>query len=147
MLTMSSERRRRCEIRAPGAPCIYCYDRRLSCTSSEPSKMLELNDSARFLNYQPSFDIPTPIDISRKGKAHLPDQSLCTELVQLYFDYVHDQFHTLFHKPSFMENLLQGQAPSILVNGMMALSARWVLHSTTSQANDAHWFSRTQVLQ
>lgn len=53
-------------------------------------------------------------------------RSLCAELIQLYFDYVHDQFHTLFHPPSFVEDVNRGQAPRILVYGMMALSARCV---------------------
>lgn len=53
-------------------------------------------------------------------------QSLCAELVQLYFDYVHDQFHTLFHPPCFVEDVNRGHAPRILVYGMMALSARCV---------------------
>lgn len=73
---------------------------------------------------QTSLDASTPIPLSQE--AGLADQSLCTELVQLYFNYVHDQFHTLFHPPSFMESLLQGKAPPILVYGMMALSARLV---------------------
>jgi hypothetical protein len=57
----------------------------------------------------------------------LPDQSLCAELVQLYFEYVHDKFHSLFHRPSFMEDVRNGQAPDILLYGMLALSARYVL--------------------
>ena len=58
-------------------------------------------------------------------KYTLPDQSLCTELVQLYFDYVHDKFHSLFHRPSLMEDLRRGQAPDNLIFGMLALSARY----------------------
>jgi hypothetical protein len=73
---------------------------------------------------QTNIDASMPIPLSQE--AGLPDQTLCTELVQLYFNYVHDQFHTLFHPPSFMESLSQGKAPPILVYGMMALSARLV---------------------
>lgn len=55
----------------------------------------------------------------------LPEQPLCRDLVQLYFDYVHDKFHSLFHRPSLVEDMLRGQAPKILIYGMLALSARY----------------------
>ena len=48
------------------------------------------------------------------------------ELVQLYFDYIHDKFHSLFHRPSMMEDVILRQAPPILLYGMLALSARLV---------------------
>lgn len=82
-------------------------------------------EHTQFYFPQFSVDASTPICFSQK-ETGLPDQSLCTELVQLYFDYVHDQFHTLFHRPSFIDNLSEGKAPPILVYGMMALSARLV---------------------
>ncbi|KAG7140369.1 putative transcriptional regulatory protein like [Verticillium longisporum] len=45
--------------------------------------------------------------------------------VELYFKYIHDQLHSLFHRPSFMLDLHGGTAPLVLVYGMMALSARF----------------------
>lgn len=76
----------------------------------------------------PSSDGPTSgLSISHKeGRQSIqsPDQSLCAELVRLYFNYVHDQFHTLFHQPSFEKDMARGKAPRILLYGMMALSAR-----------------------
>jgi hypothetical protein len=53
------------------------------------------------------------------------DKSLTFELVELYFKYIHDQFHSLFHRPSFMLDLHQGTAPLVIVYAMMALSARF----------------------
>ena len=75
-----------------------------------------------------------------------PVQSLAAELVQLYFDYVHDQFHTLFHQPSFMEDLENGKAHPILVYGMMALSARSVSdHTATKHVLTLVRFSKNSI--
>lgn len=54
----------------------------------------------------------------------VPDLSLQLELVNLYFDYVHDQFHSLFHPPTFREDVECRRAPLVIVYAMMALSAR-----------------------
>jgi hypothetical protein len=55
----------------------------------------------------------------------LPPWELCLELVDLYFDLIHDQFHSLFHRPSFIEQVRKGTAPRVLLFAMMALSARF----------------------
>lgn len=54
------------------------------------------------------------------------------ELVHLYFDFVHDQFHSLFHRPSLEEDVLNGTAPAVLLYGIMALSARFVSFNNTT---------------
>jgi hypothetical protein len=55
-------------------------------------------------------------------KTVLLDLSITLELVELYFDLVHDQFHTLFHRPSFIEAVLKDEAPPTIY-AMLALSA------------------------
>jgi hypothetical protein len=110
-----SERRRRCENRAPGLPCTFCVARNLPCSSGLAGKGIHGHDEP---NFSTAFYLP------QTDNCPLPTKSLCTELVQLYFDYVHDQFHTLFHPPSFMEDMNRGQTPRILLYGMIALSAR-----------------------
>lgn len=55
----------------------------------------------------------------------MPPRELQVELVQLYFDLIHDCFHSLFHAPSFIEVLRSGTAPQVIVYAMMALSARF----------------------
>lgn len=67
--------------------------------------------------------------VSLPEKYTLPDQPLCTELVELYFDYVHDKFHSLFHRPSLVEDIRRGQAPENLIYGILALSARYAFYS------------------
>ena len=54
----------------------------------------------------------------------LPGLALRLDLVRLYFDYIHDQFHSLFHRPSFVEDVLRDKVPSSIIYGMIALSAR-----------------------
>jgi Fungal specific transcription factor domain len=56
---------------------------------------------------------------------NFPEQSVCDELVDLYFDYLHDKQHSLFHRPSFVADQRKGHAPPMIVAAMMALSARY----------------------
>lgn len=51
---------------------------------------------------------------------------LVLELVPLYFQYVHNIAHTIFHEPSFMDRLQEGKASMTHVYAMCALAARWV---------------------
>ncbi|KAJ5757232.1 uncharacterized protein N7511_007414 [Penicillium nucicola] len=55
-------------------------------------------------------------------------QELYHELVPLYFRYIHNVAHTMFHEASFMRQLHEGQAPPILVYAMYALAARFSNH-------------------
>lgn len=55
----------------------------------------------------------------------LPEINLLLELVNLYFDYVHDQFHSLFHRPTFFEDIAQQAVPEGLLYGMVGLGARF----------------------
>jgi hypothetical protein len=71
----------------------------------------------------------------------LPDQDICNELVELYFDYVHDKFHSLFHRPSLVEDIRRGQAPENLIYGILALSARYAFQLGPSELADSGRFS------
>jgi hypothetical protein len=80
--------------------------------------------------YVPSVDVAPPPPkrraLTKKGSTvTLPPQALITELVQLYFDLIHDCFHSLFHPPTFIEDVARGDAPPVIVFAMMALSARY----------------------
>jgi hypothetical protein len=56
----------------------------------------------------------------------LPSMELCMELLGLYFSFIHDQFHSLFHRPSLEEDLRNGKVPPVILFAIMALSARFV---------------------
>jgi hypothetical protein len=46
-------------------------------------------------------------------------------LVELYFRYIHDTFHSLFHQPSLMQDVIDGTIPEVLLFGIVSLSARF----------------------
>lgn len=49
------------------------------------------------------------------------------ELVSLYFRFVHNIAHTLFHEASFIRRLNEGRAPMLHVHAMCALAARYFI--------------------
>jgi hypothetical protein len=51
--------------------------------------------------------------------------ALRQELVGLYFDYIHDQFHSMYHRPSFIEDVVGDRVPEIVLFAIFALSARF----------------------
>lgn len=63
----------------------------------------------------------------------LPPAAVCFHLATLYFDYVHDQLHTLFQKPAFMTDMVMNKCPPVIMFAVVALSARSVdqVHSTS----------------
>ncbi|KAG9231326.1 hypothetical protein BJ875DRAFT_383184, partial [Amylocarpus encephaloides] len=65
----------------------------------------------------------------------LPPLPLRRSLVQLYFDYIHNQFHTLFHPPTFLEDVSEDRVPHVLLYSMCALSARFSNDPSFSHIN------------
>lgn len=57
-------------------------------------------------------------------QVELPPMPLRLELVNLYFDYIHDQFHSLFHRPSFMDDVANDRVAPVVLLAIFALSAR-----------------------
>jgi hypothetical protein len=47
------------------------------------------------------------------------------ELVNLYFEYIHDQFHSIYHRPSLIEDVACERAPKIVLFAILALSSRF----------------------
>jgi hypothetical protein len=58
----------------------------------------------------------------------MPSPMLCEELVNLYFRYIHDTFHSLFHQPSLLEDLRAGTIPQVILLSIISLSARFSQH-------------------
>jgi hypothetical protein len=56
----------------------------------------------------------------------LPPQPLCEELVDLYFRFIHDTFHSPFHRPTMMQDVSQGTVPPVILYAIFSLSARSV---------------------
>ena len=81
---------------------------------------------------QPSSDqggatSPGQTDGEPVGGISLPPPAICYHLATLYFDYVHDQLHTLFQKPAFMTDMVMNKVPSVIMFAVVALSARYVI--------------------
>lgn len=74
----------------------------------------------------------------------LPPMPLRLQLVGLYFDYIHDQFHSLFHRPSFMADVASDRVAPVVLLAIFALSARY--GRTASDFNDPNLINREQVL-
>ncbi|KAJ5318345.1 hypothetical protein N7476_004765 [Penicillium atrosanguineum] len=80
----------------------------------------------------------------------LGTQSLCDELVDLYFEMIHDKQHALFHRPTFIAQQRSGQATAFLVLAMQALSARFSTHlyfgETKPSERGLHWAEQSRKL-
>jgi hypothetical protein len=129
-------RRRKCVGNATDAGCSHCISRNLQCSLAKlPSN---------------SWNVPPPVSPTyneftqhRGPIAEMPDQQLCEELVDLYFRYIHDSFHSLFHRPSLMEDVARGTLPKVLLFAIMSLSARYYMLS----CDFTTWLTCVQLLE
>lgn len=112
-------RRRKCEINSPGIGCTHCIRRGFQCSllTVSPTASGELSTP---------FTSPHGYMRIRDLTVELPPQSLCEELVDLYFRFIHDTFHSLFHHPTMVEDVSQGTVPPVILYAMISLSARSV---------------------
>lgn len=76
---------------------------------------LSFNDGMSGLTHYQSSD---------ESLQHLPPYDLCLELVELYFRYIHDTFHSILHKASFLEDVANGTASHAILLAMISLSSR-----------------------
>lgn len=77
---------------------------------------------ARSTDLGGSIESRAPVTNSRS--LNNVDGAVCNELVDIYFDLIHDKQHSLFHRPTFIADQREGRAPMVLVYAMMALAAR-----------------------
>lgn len=55
----------------------------------------------------------------------LPEISLLLEITSLYFDYIHDVFHSLFHKSTFIQDLIDGKISDAILFAIVGLALRF----------------------
>ncbi|KAF6807728.1 C6 transcription factor [Colletotrichum sojae] len=146
-------RRRKCQTREGLVGCIYCSERGIKCVQKPPpggyyeqrENQRKQNEEERQQHHhrqqqgsQGSQGSQGHASVSpgshASGRcsrcettphARLPSLPIRLDLVRLYFDYVHDQFHSLFHRPSFVEDALADRVPEGILYGICALSARF----------------------
>ncbi|KIW14590.1 hypothetical protein PV08_07374 [Exophiala spinifera] len=120
-------RRRKCELAGPEPPCAWCKERGLPCSLAEDVKLYHPKGQLS----QPSLDsslarsVGPHRDQTTTDAVQLPSAALCIELVELYFKYIHDLFHSLFHRPSVLEDVADGSMPEVLLFAIISLSARF----------------------
>lgn len=131
----SRARRRKCNF-ASGADvtaCEYCLSHGLPCTQGPPEGGYYARRQARkqklgVVQLMPASTQHWPCrwssDVQRSVE-ELPPIPARLELVKLYFDFIHDQFHSLFHRPTFMEDVVHGRVPTIVLFAIFALSSRF----------------------
>lgn len=133
-------RRRKCDTPQFGVSCTYCLERGIQCTRDSSSN----SQATGLLNNGPVSNLLlpriTPSQTATQASDSLPPFSICLELVNLYFDFIHDQFHSLFHKPSMIEDVKNGCASPVILLAMMALSARLLSpsHLTSFRSPQIH---------
>lgn len=55
----------------------------------------------------------------------LPGMRMLLEITNLYFDYIHDVFHSLFHKATFLQDLMDGRVPPAILFAIVGLALRF----------------------
>ncbi|KAE9571158.1 hypothetical protein CGMCC3_g12718 [Colletotrichum fructicola] len=135
-------RRRKCHSREGLEDCIHCHERGIKCVQKPPQGgYYEQRENERKKNQEEQErqhqhqgqTSPSPGShasgwcsrCETTPHATLPSLPVRLDLVILYFDYIHDQFHSLFHRPSFIEDALADRVPHGLLYGICALSARF----------------------
>lgn len=78
---------------------------------------------------------PAATDHGETTEVIMPPMAVRFHLANMYFDYIHDQLHTLFQKPAFMSDLAMGKIPPVILFAMIALAARSAHDSARAQAS------------
>ncbi|KAL2840423.1 hypothetical protein BJY01DRAFT_218545 [Aspergillus pseudoustus] len=116
-------RKRRCIPTIIGEACQLCNSLSIPCTLSvarhpttvsKPDGRIEPSPGP----HQPPAALEGPLGV-------LASREVCVELVQIYFRFIHDIPHTIFHEPSFLRRLNDGTASTIHIYAMCALAARF----------------------
>lgn len=107
--------------------CEHCLARGLVCRQVPPEGGYYAQRQAK-REAAATCQTLSPSEQSENTHGHeetLPPIPLRLHLVELYFDYIHDQFHSMFHRPSFTQDVASDRLPSILLFAMFALSSRF----------------------
>ncbi|KAH7000686.1 fungal-specific transcription factor domain-containing protein [Ilyonectria destructans] len=64
--------------------------------------------------------------------------SFCKEASLEYFRVIHDKHHSIFHQPSFEENLQNDAVPEVILNAVVALGARFSKNLSVQPGDTRH---------
>ncbi|KAL5046700.1 hypothetical protein BDW71DRAFT_197353 [Aspergillus fruticulosus] len=128
---------KRCITSHSGGPCTSCFQKKWECDLADNSRG---NSGGGAPNGSPGDRLPIPriqrgsetrsaaaegkISVRQSGFS-LPPESVCNELVDLYFDLIDEKQLLLFHRATFIAEQRAGKVSEFLVLGMIALMARF----------------------
>ena len=102
--------KRKCRSVRIGDSCNPCIRKSLPCSNRSSRRRYQPHDNSL---------IPAPCD-----NIQPPYSDEVIYLVDLYFDYIHDKPHTLFHEPSFKASVVDGTVSRTVLLCIIGLSAR-----------------------
>jgi hypothetical protein len=107
--------------------CEYCLSHGLQCIQGPPEGGYYAKRRAKLQEHGPPQQNPANHDLRAKGHVRegLPSTEVRQELTRLYFDYIHDQFHSMYHRATLMDDVENDRVPSIVLFAIFALSARF----------------------
>jgi len=100
--------KRRCSYVRIGDSCNPCIKRNLPCSNQASRRQRTGNSSSTEL-----CDAVQP-----------PYSEDIIHLVDLYFDYIHDKPHSLFHEPSFKASITDGTVSRTVLLSIIAITSR-----------------------
>ncbi|KAL4808029.1 hypothetical protein BDV18DRAFT_95429 [Aspergillus unguis] len=136
--TQCRSRKKRCITPGTGSPCTSCSQKNWKC---------DLVTKKRVSPSTTSTNAPFPILAPQRAivpagsRQSLPPDSVCNELVDLYFELIEEKQLLLFHHSTFIAAQRAAEVPDFLVLGMVALMARF---SNNAYFEDVHPWHRAR---
>ncbi|KAH7346989.1 hypothetical protein BKA66DRAFT_576554 [Pyrenochaeta sp. MPI-SDFR-AT-0127] len=128
-------RKKRCAPGATGYPCKECTSRDVKCSlAAEGGQVLRTPHKTTGRAHHPLLPRSESFVEGSSPLGDFTIQDVCEQLVDLYFEVVHEKQHIIFHQPTFVAEQRLGTAPEYLVWGMAAVAARFSDHSIFSHA-------------
>jgi hypothetical protein len=106
--------KRKCSSRRSGDSCNPCLKKKIPCSNQAHGRQLKGQPTAGYPLSQAPCDAIQP-----------PYSEEIIYLVDLYFEYIHDKPHTLFHPPSLKASIADGTVSRTVLLSMIGLSARY----------------------
>lgn len=110
--------KRRCDLTSGAGTCSPCARRNLPCSAGSTKTSSGNEQLLRTETMPPQSPQP-------RLAASAEEEIL---LVDLYFEFIHDLPHSLFHEDTFKRSVLEGTASKPVLLAMMGMSARSVYH-------------------
>ncbi|RDW58935.1 fungal specific transcription factor domain-containing protein [Aspergillus mulundensis] len=131
-----SSRKKRCIAPRQGQPCTSCSQKKWNCDLASGTQANSNRSPIGSPLHRPVCGSETRIapaeaktarDLQQPDGA-LPPESLCNQLIDLYFDLIDEKQLLLFHRATFIAAQRAGQIHNFIVLGMIALMARFSDH-------------------